>query len=246
MTIDVKATVLSALIGGPSVFAAVDSRRTGDGRPSDGRSRDPRPGDSRRSTCGAGPVAVEAPAPARLPLQHRPAVAAPAAAAPRPSTGQAPDGTVQPAAVDLATPPDGMPHLSSRENLPPGTTDTPLDNQGHGVSYLRDIWHAYQTQEVDGKGALLLLTQRPMNADAVPPPGMSANPTPPTAPLPPTRPPPAGAPRRSLGSEPQARLSQDVAHDPHVHRLGDGPHRPRDQVPLRNECREKQCVVLLS
>jgi hypothetical protein len=94
----------------------------------------------------------------------------------------APDGTIQPAAVDPATQPNGMPHLSSPENLPPGTTDTPPDNSGNGVSYLRDIWHAYQTQEVDGKGALLLLTQRPMDANAVPPPGMPANPTPPTAP----------------------------------------------------------------
>jgi hypothetical protein len=62
------------------------------------------------------------------------------------------------------------------------------------MSYLRDIWHAYQTQEVDGKGALLLLTQRPMDANAVPPPGMPANPTPPTAPLPLDAPPPPQAP----------------------------------------------------
>jgi hypothetical protein len=127
----------------------------------------------------AGPGPGPAPAPA-------PAVAV--AATP------APDGIVQPVAVDPATPPNGMPHLSSPENLPPGTTDTPLDNQGHGMSYLRDIWHAYQTQEVDGKGALLLLTQRPMDANAVPPPGMPANPTPPTAPLPLDAPPPPQAP----------------------------------------------------
>jgi resuscitation-promoting factor RpfA len=124
-----------------------------------------------------------------------PASAGPAPApAPAPAPGvaptPAPDGTVQPVAVDPATPPNGVPHLSSLENLPPGTTDTPLDNQGHGMSYLRDIWHAYQTQEVDGKGALLLLTQRPMDANAAPPPGMPANPTPPTAPLPPDAPPP--------------------------------------------------------
>jgi hypothetical protein len=29
-----------------------------------------------------------------------------------------------------------------------------------------------------------------------------------------------------------------------VHRLGDGPYRPRDQIALRNERREKQCVAL--
>ena len=83
---------------------------------------------------------------------------------------------MQATAGDLATPPNGMPHLSSPENLPPGTTDTPPDGD-QPLGYLRDIWHAYQTQEVSGRDALLLLTQRPMSANAAPPPGMSANPT---------------------------------------------------------------------
>jgi hypothetical protein len=140
----------------------------------------------------AGPA--PGPAPLAAPAEAPPAT--PVAAATDPAIGTpaptpAPDGTVQPVAVDPATPPKPVPHLSSPENLPPGTTDTPLDSQGNGVSYLRDIWHAYQTQEVDGKGALLLLTQRPMDADAVPPPGMPANPTPP---LPLDAPPPPQAP----------------------------------------------------
>jgi hypothetical protein len=81
-----------------------------------------------------------------------------------------------------------VPHLSSPENLPPGTTDAPPDaNQPRSLSYLRDIWHAYQTQEVSGRDALLLLTQRPLDPNAAPPPGMPANPTPP---LPPEPPPP--------------------------------------------------------
>ncbi len=120
-----------------------------------------------------------------------PAIPTPALASPVP----APDGTVQAATSDLPVPPDGVPHLSSPENLPPGTTDTPPDpGQPRTLGYLRDLWHAVQTQEVSGKGALLLLTQRPMNADAVPPPGMPASPTPPTAPLPPEAPLPADAP----------------------------------------------------
>jgi hypothetical protein len=94
--------------------------------------------------------------------------------------GPAPDGTVQAAAGALPTPPDGIQHLSSPENLPPGTTDTP-DSQGSG-SYIRDLWHAYQTQEISGRDALLLLSQRPMNSAAAPPSGMSPNPTPPLAP----------------------------------------------------------------
>ena len=178
MTIDVKATVLSALIGGPSLIAALILAAPAMADP-----------------VLPGPVipvatpAAPAPAPAPAPL----AVAAPAPApdspAPAAAPAPAPDGTVQAVTGDLPVPPNGMQHLSSPENLPPGTTDTPPDaNQPRGLSYLRDIWNAYQTQEVSGKDALLLLTQRPMNADAVPPPGMPANPTPPTAPLPPEAP----------------------------------------------------------
>jgi len=134
------------------------------------------------------PTALADPLP-EVPLPPAPAPADPAAVTP-PPPGPAPDGTVQAAAADPATPPADVPHLSSPENLPPGTTDTPPDpNQPRSLTYLQDLWHAVQTQEVSGKDALLLLTQRPMNADAVPPPGMSANPTPPTAPLPPEAPP---------------------------------------------------------
>jgi resuscitation-promoting factor RpfA len=122
-----------------------------------------------------------------------PALADPAIPMTGPAPGPAPDDTVQAAAGDLSTPPDGMPHLSSPENLPPGTTDTPPDGTQRPLGYLRDIWHAYQTQEVSGSDALLLLTQRPMNANAAPPPGMPANPTPPvpTDSAPPAAPEPA-------------------------------------------------------
>ena len=159
----------------------------------------PAPDPTPAATPAVAPAPAPTPASAVTPGEAPPAapVAAPADPAidtPAPTPGPAPDGTVQPAAVDLATPPDGVAHLSSPENLPPGTTDTPPDNSGHGVSYLRDLWHAVQTQEVSGKDALLLLTQRPMNADAVPPPGMPASPTPPAAPLPPEAPLPADAP----------------------------------------------------
>ena len=91
----------------------------------------------------------------------------------------------QPVAADVA-PPAEVPHLLSPENLPPGTTKDPVTSDSRGVDYLRDIWHAVQTQEVSGKDALLLLTQRPLNPDATPPPGMDSNPTPPQpgAPIP--------------------------------------------------------------
>jgi hypothetical protein len=168
------------------------------------------------------PAPVPAPAPAPAVAQAVVPAAAPAMApadsaiptpAPMPgpglALGPAPDGTVQAAPNDLPVPPDGVPHLSSPENLPPGTTDTPPDGgQPRTLGYLRDLWHAVQTQEVSGRDALLLLTQRPMNPNAAPPPGMSANPTPPLAPeaapplLPEAVPPPPAEPAPPLSAEP--------------------------------------------
>lgn len=80
------------------------------------------------------------------------------------------------AVTPLAAPTDGVPHLSSPDNLPPGTSDTPTAPEGARMAYLRDLWHAVQTQEISGAGALLLLTQRPMDANTAPPPGMPAGP----------------------------------------------------------------------
>jgi hypothetical protein len=144
------------------------------------------------------PAAAPAVAPASTPADA-PAAAPtdPAIPTPGPAPGPAPDGTVQAATNDLPVPPDGVPHLSSPENLPPGTTDTPPDvGQPRTLGYLRDLWHAVQTQEVSGRDALLLLTQRPMNPNAAPPSGMPANPTPPLPPeaAPPLPPEPAPLP----------------------------------------------------
>lgn len=87
-------------------------------------------------------------------------------------------------------PPAEVPHLFSPENLPPGTSDVPLEPpQSRGTSYLRDLWHAVQTQDISGKDALLLLTQRPLDPEAVPTNGLAAGPQ---APLPDA--PPADAP----------------------------------------------------
>ena len=154
------------------------------------------------------PAAVPAVAPAD------PAIPTPAPMpGPGPAPGPAPDGTVQAAPNDLPVPPDGLPHLSSPENLPPGTTDTPPDGgQPRTLGYLRDLWHAVQTQEVDGRDALLLLTQRPLNPNAAPPPGMSANPTPPLAPEP--APPPPAEPAPPLLPEPAPPLAFEPVPPP--------------------------------
>ncbi|KUH79711.1 transglycosylase [Mycolicibacterium novocastrense] len=83
----------------------------------------------------------------------------------------------------------GVPHLASPENLPAGTT---VDRAQAGVdspnvSYLKEIWHAIQTQDITGKDALLALTQRPLTTPDAPggqAPNLPAAPAP-DAPLPP-------------------------------------------------------------
>jgi hypothetical protein len=86
-------------------------------------------------------------------------------------------------------------HLSSPDNLPPGTTAADVPPQGR-LGYWRDLLHAMHTQQVSGGDALLLLTQRPLDADAAPPPGMSSTPTGPvgTSAVPPAADPGAPAP----------------------------------------------------
>ncbi len=110
---------------------------------------------------------------------------APGIAAPAPAPAPAPGAPVPLAApaVDPLAPPAPVSHLSSPENLPPGASLTPTGpQQSSGMSYLRELWHAVQTQEVSKADAVLLLTQRPMTANTPPPMGMPAGPQ---APLPP-------------------------------------------------------------
>lgn len=196
MTIDVKATIVTALIGGPAMIVALIFAAPAMADPAEADPTVPAPvipvamPEAPLSPAAAPAPALAAPAAPSAVAPADPAMPAPGPipapgpmSAPGPMPGPAPDGSVQAVAADPATVPDGMPHLSSPENLPPGTTDAPPDpSQTRGLGYLRDIWHAYQTQEVNGRDALLLLTQRPMDANAAPPPGMPANPTPPLAP----------------------------------------------------------------
>jgi hypothetical protein len=107
--------------------------------------------------------------------------------------------------LQTALPPEGVPHLPSPENLPYDTSGEPVGPQsGPGTTYARDIWNSMQTQDISWKqGILLLIAQRPMNANATPPPGMSsspqqqgpaAGPAPDGAPAPDAGPAPAGPP----------------------------------------------------
>ncbi|WP_019344283.1 hypothetical protein, partial [Mycolicibacterium conceptionense] len=87
-----------------------------------------------------------------------------------------------------AAAPAGTPHLASPDALPPGAT---MDPTGQGtetpnLSYLKDLWHAVQNQEISGKEALVLgLAQRGMNT---PVPGQVPGPNVPTAPVAPGAP----------------------------------------------------------
>ena len=103
-----------------------------------------------------------------------------------------------------APPPAEVPHLASPDNLPPGTSAVPVGPpESRGTSYLRDLFHAYQTQEISGKDALLLLTQRPLDANAMPTNGMPAGPqAPPGAPLPLDAPAPDAPPPDAPAPEP--------------------------------------------
>lgn len=82
-----------------------------------------------------------------------------------------------PEPVAQAAAPAPVPHLMSPENLPPGTSDDPVPGtESAGVSYARSIWEAIQDRDITWRQGLFLLAQRPMNPNARPPAGLSANP----------------------------------------------------------------------
>ncbi len=110
------------------------------------------------------------PAPALPPVPPPPpAPAAVAAPAPDPLAAvdvpqSAVDAANQAVSGELPVPAE-VPHLSSPDNLNPGTTTdrAGVTDSSPNVSYLKEIWHAIQTQEVTGTDALLALTQRPLS-----------------------------------------------------------------------------------
>jgi len=122
-------------------------------------------------------------------------LAAAPAHADEPAPPAAPDTKTNASSEIPGADPAPVPHLSSPDNLPPYTTETPDGSQDSDqLSYLKDVWHAVQQHEVTPSQALVLLAQRPMDADAPPPPGMPDGPQapapgpPPDAPAPPAEP----------------------------------------------------------
>lgn len=127
----------------------------------------------------ADPAAPPIPDPAPMPMTA-PMPMPMTAPAPLPAPAAVPLApAADPAVTPLAAGPvaEGVPHLLSPDNPPPGTAITPTSQSRLG--YLRDLWHAMQTQEVSGSNALLLLTQRPMSASPA-----GGEPTGPPAPAP--------------------------------------------------------------
>lgn len=68
------------------------------------------------------------------------------------------------AAATVPAAPEGVPHLPSPDNLPPGTTQAEPEHRRLG--YLREIWQAVRSEDVTMGDALLLIAQRPL--DSVP------------------------------------------------------------------------------
>ena len=86
-------------------------------------------------------------------------------------------GESEPQAVVDAAPAetlDGVPHLPSPDNLPPGTTQTAPE--GPKMSYLRYLWQAVQTPGITMSDALMIIAQRPMDAQAPAPTGFPPQP----------------------------------------------------------------------
>ena len=114
------------------------------------------------------PPIPPAPAPAPAGPLMAPPAAAPApgplmAAAPAPDPLALPAPDAPPA---IPVQPNGMSHLASPDSLPPGSTMDPTlaDTDGPNKSYIKDLWHAVQNQDISGKEALILgLSQRGMN-----------------------------------------------------------------------------------
>ena len=70
-----------------------------------------------------------------------------------------------PTVTPVSTAPvDGVPHLPSPDNLPPGTTQAAPE--GPNMSYLRYLWQAVHTPGVTMSDALVLIAQRPLDAKA--------------------------------------------------------------------------------
>ena len=111
--------------------------------------------------------------------QDLPADPAPVVDAPAPVADAAAPAPAPAAPAALQTPPNGTPHLASPTNLPPGSTMEPTDTgDSANMSYLKQLWHAVQNNDISGRDALLAVASTRTGT-----PGGSV-PAPPNAPAP--------------------------------------------------------------
>ncbi|MBI3226546.1 MAG: transglycosylase family protein [Mycolicibacterium cosmeticum] len=111
------------------------------------------------------PDPAPAPAPGPAPVAADADALAPLAAVNIPQPAY--DIANQAVSGQLPAPADGVPHLISPENLPPGSTMDPNAGgaESPNVSYIKQLWHAVQNQDISGKDALIAIgTQRSMNS----------------------------------------------------------------------------------
>ncbi len=100
-----------------------------------------------------------------------------------------------PDTVNQAAPPTPVPHLTSPDNLPPGTSDEPVPGtESAGTAYARSVWDAIQDHDITWRQGLILLAQRPMNPNPTPPAGLAAGPQQPGPAVPPPMPEPGPTP----------------------------------------------------
>jgi hypothetical protein len=128
-------------------------------------------------TLGISLAVLVAPAAAADPVDSaelEPQVVVGVAPAPLSAPTVAPVSLGAPTVAPVSTAPaDGVPHLPSPDNLPPGTTQAAPE--GPNMSYLRYLWQAVHTPGVTMSDALILIAQRPLDAKA---PTQSATPAP--------------------------------------------------------------------
>jgi len=123
--------------------------------------------------------------------------AVPATPVPAPTDAAVVAAAPAPAVVAAAPAPvEGVSHLPSPDSPPPGTSTDPGTPGGNpNVSYIKDLWHALQNDEIGREELLLALAQRsftgPVPTDGpAPAPGNTVPAAPAPAPAPGAAPPP--------------------------------------------------------
>ncbi len=106
------------------------------------------------------PADPAAPAPAAVVAPVPAAVAAPAPGDPTAPGDPSAPAPAAPQVVAAGQLQDGVPHLPSPQAPPPGTSTDPGQAGNPNVSYLKELWHAVQDQQIDKNELLLALAQR--------------------------------------------------------------------------------------